>query len=67
MMRQVKTTIISDHTRSGAGVRRLLEDDGDRVISGLFLVLRVGVRVQDDAGLSEEDTGWVRKTYNWSV
>ena len=59
--------IISDITRSGAGVRRLPEDDGDRVISGLFLVLRVGVRVQDDAGLSEEDTGWVRKTYNWSV
>ena len=59
---------MSDNTRSGAGVWRLPEDDGNRVIGGLLLVLllRVGVRVQDDAGLSEEDTGGVKKTYNWS-
>ena len=60
---------MSVFTRSRAGVRRLLEDDGDSVISGLLVLLFcVRVRVEDDAGLSEENTGTgVRKTYNCSV
>ena len=53
-------------TWSRAGVRRLVEDDSDRIIRGLLLILivSVGVRVEDDAGLGEEDTRGVRKTYN---